>query len=162
MIRIAVISDTHGDFRNVGRVRAQLGGVDWLLHGGDHFHDAPRLAVNLGVDPSRVRAVAGNCDDPVREPTQQVLELEGIKILLTHGHHEGVKHGFQQIYRRAVEAGARVVIFGHNHIALNDDDGRVLMLNPGSLTLPYVSTDRPSCALLEIREGRVAARLIFA
>jgi len=162
MIRIAVISDTHGDFRNVGRVRARLGHVDWLLHAGDHFQDAPRVAVNLGVDPARVRAVAGNCDYPVREPSQQMLELDGVKILLTHGHHDGVKHGFQRIYLRAVEAGARVVIFGHSHVALNDDDGRVLLLNPGSLTSPHVSTDSPSCALLEISEGNVTAKLILA
>lgn len=163
MIRIAVISDTHGDFRNVGRVRARLGGrLDWLLHGGDHFQDAPRVAVNLGVDPSRVRAVVGNCDYPLREPTRQVLELEGVKILLIHGHHDGVKHGFQRVYLRAAEVGARVVIFGHSHVAMNDDDGRILLLNPGSLTLPHVATDPPSCALLEISAGHVTAKLIFA
>lgn len=163
MIRIAVVSDSHGDFRNVGRLRAKLGGrIDWLLHAGDHIQDAPRIAVNLGVDPSRVRAVAGNCDHPVREPAQQLVEIEGVKILMVHGHQYGVKEGLHRVHCLAAEAGARVVVFGHSHVAVCLEEGGVLLFNPGSITAPRITGEPPSCGLLEVEKGQIMAKLLYA
>ncbi|MFZ5814280.1 MAG: YfcE family phosphodiesterase [Bacillota bacterium] len=161
MLRIAVVSDSHGNFRNVGRMRTECGRLDWMLHAGDHLRDAARIAVNLGVDPSRVRAVVGNCDYPTTQPEELLLELEGVKLYMTHGHKHGVKSNLQRIHLRAQEVGARVAIFGHSHLATLADVGGVLLFNPGSISEPRRAEDPPSCGLLEIESGEVKARHIF-
>lgn len=162
MTRIAVVSDSHGDFRFVGKLRAQMGGrVDWLLHAGDHVYDAPRIANNLGVDPSRVRAVAGNCDHPAYEPVHQVVEVEGVRILITHGHHHGVKESYQRVLYRGLEEGAQIVIFGHSHVPLNVEERGILLFNPGSLSQPRIAGDPPSAGLIQITQGNIDARVLY-
>lgn len=161
MIRIAVVSDTHGDFRHVGAARARLGRVDWLLHAGDHLQDAARVALSLGVDPARVRAVAGNCDHPVREPLQLQLEIGGVRIMMTHGHRHGVKEELHRIELAGREAGARAVIFGHSHIAVAFEEQDLLLFNPGSLSQPRFQGDPPSCGLFEIADKSIRYQHLF-
>lgn len=160
MIRIAVVSDSHGDFRHVGRLRTAIGKVNWLLHAGDHIYDAPRIANSLGIDPSRVRAVAGNCDMPARGPVHQVVELDGVRILLTHGHPYGVKETHQRILYKGAEEGASVVIFGHSHVPLMVEERGILLFNPGSLSLPRIPGDPPTAGILEIDKGKVVGHLL--
>lgn len=160
MTRIAVVSDSHGVLRHAGAIRTRLGTVNWLLHAGDHIQDAPRIATSLGVDPSRVLAVAGNCDG-IRDPRELLFAIDGVRIYMTHGHHHGVKEGLQRLHCRAGELGARVAICGHSHVALQVEQGGILLLNPGSMTSPRAEGDRPSCALLEIVDGKISARIHF-
>lgn len=159
-LRVAVISDTHGDLHNLAGVREQLGQVDWLLHAGDFIRDARPVAERLGLPADRVRAVIGNCDYHLTEPVHDVVELGGVRILLTHGHLYGVKHTLDRIYYRAVEARVRVAVFGHSHVALCAEDSGVLLLNPGSLSSPRLPHAKPSCALLEISGGKVTAKIL--
>lgn len=161
MVRIGVVSDSHGSFRNVGRMRTECGRLDWFLHAGDYLRDAARMAVSLGVDPSRMRAVAGNCDYPTTKPEELLLEIEGVKIYMTHGHGYGVKGPLQRIHLRAQEVGAQLVIFGHSHVPLLADAGGIVLFNPGSLSEPRRSTDPPSCGLVEIAAGEIRAHHIF-
>jgi len=161
MLRVGVVSDSHRRFGNVPAMRAQCGRLDWLLHAGDHLADAARIASDLGVDRSRVRAVVGNCDFPATEPAELLLELGGVKLLMVRGHHHGVNAGPQRLLYRAHEVGARVAIFGHSHIPFLEDVGGVLLLNPGSLSLPRRPQDPPSCAVLEIADGTVRAHHVF-
>jgi len=161
MLRGGVVSDSHRRFGMVASMRAQCGRLDWLLHAGDHLTDAPRIAEAVGVEPDRVRAVAGNCDFPETEPAEVLLELAGVRILLVHGHQHGVKTGPQRLLYRAQEVGARVAVFGHSHIPFLEDVGGVLLLNPGSLSMPRRPQDPPSCAVLELADGAVQARHIF-
>ncbi|HYG56510.1 MAG TPA: metallophosphoesterase [Symbiobacteriaceae bacterium] len=162
MVRIAVISDTHGHLENLSKVQAELGRVDWLIHAGDFLRDAAPLAKRLGLPSDRVRAVVGNCDYPITEPVQDLFELEGVRILLTHGHHFGVKHTLDRIYYRAQEARAAVVVFGHSHMAVNAPERGILLFNPGSLSTPRLPGEKPSCGLLELEGGKVAGRILKA
>lgn len=161
MVRIGVVSDSHGSYRNVGRMRSECGRLDWLLHAGDHMQDAARIAVNLGVDPSRVRAVVGNCDFPTQKPDELLLEIEGVKLYMTHGHAHGVKSNLQRIHYRAQEVGARMAIFGHSHVPVLADVDGIMLFNPGSISEPRRPNDPPSAGLLEIENGSVTARHIF-
>lgn len=161
MVRIGVVSDSHLSFRNVGRMRTECGRLDWLLHAGDHLRDADRISANLGIDPSRVRAVVGNCDYPATKPEEVLLEIEGVKIYMTHGHGYGVKSDLQRIHYRGQEVGARVVIFGHSHVAVLAEVDGIMLFNPGSISQPRRLEDPPSCGLLEIEQGQVQARHIF-
>lgn len=161
MLRVAVISDTHGDLANLAVVQADLGAVDWLIHAGDHLTDMAPAARLLGLDPARAKGVVGNCDYPHTSPLEAVLDLEGVRVLVTHGHRYQVKANLQALYYRAQELGVRAVIFGHTHVAANEEVDSVLLFNPGSLTAPHRHKDRPSCGILEIDAGRIGARHLF-
>lgn len=54
---------------------------------------------------------------------------------------------------------ARVVVFGHSHLPVSDDDGDLLLFNPGSPTwkrmAPY-----PSIGLLWIEDGVVEGEIV--
>lgn len=161
MLRVAVISDTHGDLTNLAAVQGALGPVDWLIHAGDHLTDMAPAARSLGVDMARARGVAGNCDYPHTTPLEAVFELEGVRLLVTHGHRHQVKSNLQPLYYRALELGVRVVIFGHTHVAVQEEVDSILFFNPGSLTAPRLQRDRPSCGILEIDGDQVGARHLF-
>jgi len=163
MARVAVVSDTHGDLSNLAHVREQLGQIDWLLHAGDLLRDAQPVARQLGVDPGRVRAVIGNCDHHLFEPVQDQFAIDGVSFYLTHGHHYGVKSSHDRIYNKARELGVRVAVFGHSHVPVCADEGGVLLFNPGSLSLPRIPRQPPTCGLLEIRDGAIiSARIVAA
>lgn len=161
MVRVAVVSDTHGLFHKLEQAKEKLGQVDWLIHAGDHLRDAPRVAAAFGLQPERVIAVVGNCDYPARAPEQAELEIEGVRIWVTHGHHFGVKTTADRIYYRARELGVRVAVYGHSHIPVIADDGAVMLFNPGSLSDPRLPGDPPSCGLLEVNQGQVRASHLF-
>ncbi|HYF91574.1 MAG TPA: metallophosphoesterase [Symbiobacteriaceae bacterium] len=163
MVRVAVVSDTHGDLSRLGQVQQKLGKVDWLLHAGDFLRDAQPVARQLGVDPGRVRAVIGNCDHHLMEPLQDLFAIEGVSFLLVHGHYYGVKSSLDRMYYKALEAGVRVAVFGHSHVPVSRDEEGLLLFNPGSLSMPRIPKTPPTCGLLEIQDGAIiAARIVAA
>ena len=54
-------------------------------------------------------------------------------MLAVHGHRFDVKWGLDQLSYYAEERGAKVVLYGHTHIAAAEFVGPVLMVNPGAL-----------------------------
>jgi predicted phosphodiesterase len=56
-------------------------------------------------------------------------------------------------------AGARLVVFGHTHLAFTREEGDVTLLNPGSVGLPFDGDVRASWAVLH-DDGSVAIRRV--
>ncbi|BDG61538.1 metallophosphoesterase [Caldinitratiruptor microaerophilus] len=160
-MRVAVLSDTHGRLGPVRLLRGRLGAVDFLLHAGDFHADARACAAIFGLPPDRVAAVVGNCDFPDQEPAEQVLELEGVRIVLVHGHRHDAKKGPLRVYLRARELGCRVAVFGHSHVPLLEEHEGVLLLNPGSPSFPRLPGKPGSCAVLELGPDGPAARHVW-
>lgn len=156
-----MLSDTHGRLSPVQELRGQIGPVDFLLHAGDFFADARRCADIFGLQPDRVAAVVGNCDYPASEPLERVLDLDGTRLLLVHGHRHDAKLGPLRVFYRAQELGCRVAVFGHSHVPVLEEHDGVLLLNPGSPALPRVPGQPGSCAVLELGGGEVRARHVW-
>lgn len=156
-MRIAVVSDTHGVLTPLQQAVAQTGPVDYLFHAGDFKADLAEAARLFGLSRDRCWGVAGNCDYPEKEPAEKVLELDGVRILLTHGHRQEVKRTLQRLFYRALELKARVVVFGHSHIPVNTEQSGVLLFNPGSPSFPRLPGPG-TCGVLEITEDQVAGR----
>jgi putative phosphoesterase len=134
VIRLGIVSDTHRELGAAEKAIQQMGQIDYLLHGGDHYQDAMELSKST-VAP--VEAVVGNCDWFCRGGSEElVLEYEKVKILLTHGHRYRVKFGYDLLLERAVQLGVTVAIFGHTHQALLSWQNGILLFNPGSLSHP--------------------------
>jgi putative phosphoesterase len=108
--------------------------ADAIVHAGD-LVDPALLEILAARAPTW--AVAGNGDpagDP-RLPAGRLLELDGLRIGVTHGH-LGPPGATTPQRAAAAFAGQRVdlVIFGHSHQPLFAQRGSLWLLNPGSPT----------------------------
>jgi putative phosphoesterase len=157
-MRLAVLADTHiprrardlppGAWRVVET-------ADAVLHAGDVVD--PALLAALGRERP-VWAVLGNNDLPLRGilPERLELDLDGVPVAMVHD--TGPAAGRRARLRRWFPD-ARVVVFGHSHIPVVEDDGALLLLNPGS------PTDRRrmptfTLAVLTLEAGRPHAELV--
>lgn len=130
---IAVISDTHRMAKYIELGRKYIKEADVLIHLGDNSEDIKELVRDFKGD---VYGVRGNCDYSNAYPTEQILDIMGEKIFLTHGHLYGVKNNLSNIYCRAKELNAGIVLFGHTHEGLLKDEDGIVFMNPGSISLP--------------------------
>lgn len=100
-----------------------------ILHAGD------LLDVSVLEELSRhapVRAVKGNVDGPEMDlPETLEFEVGGVPVAMIHD--SGAKKGRRSRVGRRFP-GARVVVFGHSHIPLLEDEDGLLLFNPGSPT----------------------------
>lgn len=166
-MRLGIVSDSHGNIEALQKAAGKMGPVSVLIHAGDFYEDALELARLTGLPGSALKAVRGNCDISRRGQQEELFSAGGVRVYLTHGHRYEVKRSLEKLCRRAKEVRARVVVFGHSHLAslLWRDD--ILFVNPGSVCLPR-GNSAGSCAVLEINENellsdkrRLSAALLY-
>ena len=134
-MKVAVISDTHtrGMSRTIPTgAWPYLETSDHILHAGDVV-DPAVLDELAALAPLTV--VMGNCDaSDVRAwgaADSATVELGGISVAMIHD--SGLAPGRRERMRKMFPD-ARVVVFGHSHMPVNEDDGDLLLFNPGSAT----------------------------
>ena len=143
---VLVVSDSHGNVENMCRA-VELVRPALLLHLGDGWRDAEALARRFPDVP--LERVPGNCDFRADERAERVMEIEGKRVLLCHGHTLGVKSGLGTLLRAALERGADAALFGHTHKPLVDIRQGVVLLNPGSIG----NRVRPTYGTLTVADG---------
>ncbi len=170
-MNILILSDSHGQRAMVREVIDRVS-PDAVLFAGDGLRD---LAYTNDLS-CPLYAVRGNCDlypPPLacanqtadgEIPEESLFELDGIRILLMHGHRMGVKSGYAAAMEHAARLGTDVLVFGHTHQPLEvclrpDDNGYgtdiglqkpLWVFNPGSLgEAPHVF------GTLTIRRGQI-------
>ena len=122
MVRIGLISDTHGLLRP--QAMAFLRGSDFIVHAGD-IGDAGILEALRAIAP--VTAVRGNND---RGPWAD--ELNDTEFLRLGGFLLHALHDLAQLALEPGAAGVRAVGSGHSHKPLVAERGGVLFVNPSS------------------------------
>lgn len=149
MLRIGIISDTHGLLRP--EAAAALAGSDHILHAGDIGR--PEVVEGLRrIAP--VTAVRGNVDRgdwAAAFPETVQVEFGGCILHLLHDR--------KALAMDPAAAGIDVVVSGHSHKPAVERAGPVLFLNPGSagprrFSLPI------ALALLELDGGVPQARIV--
>ena len=152
MIRIAVVSDSHGGAYHLQRFvefcRAEK--IDQVCHLGDLVEDALFLRRNLEIP---VALVAGNCDFYSRESREARFTLGGKRFLLLHGDRHGVKLGYDRLSYYAEENQADCTLFGHTHRAFAGCVGNALLVNPGALK-------NGSMCVIEIVQGDIIPHIM--
>lgn len=130
---------------------------DHILHAGD-VCDPALLDELAALAP--VTVVMGNCDAwDIRDrgvPDETEVEIGGIKIAMLHD--SGPKEGRRARMRKRFPD-ARVVVFGHSHLPWNEDDGDLLLFNPGSATWRR-QAPTTSMGLLWISDGDVEGEIV--
>ena len=149
-MRIIVFSDSHNNISRMEKVLSGIIGVDAVIHAGDGLLDLDEIAINY---PNiRFFGVRGNCDSTPAKG-EMMLDFDGKKIFVTHGHLYSVKSEieweYQTIRDKGRELGADAVVFGHTHIPYNMNWGDIVVMNPGSIK--YEGT----YGVIEIENGKL-------
>ena len=149
MIRIGLISDTHGLLRP--EALAWLQGSDFIVHAGD-IGDPHILEQLAAIAP--LTAVRGNNDNaPWGRALPEAAQLQAGGLTLQ------VLHDLAELDVNPRAAGIAAVITGHSHQPHIEDRDGVLFVNPGSagprrFRLPVAAGE------LLIAHGQLQARTV--
>ena len=119
-MNVLVVSDSHGKVDKLIQAVEQVH-PGYVLHLGDCQRDLEKLRQAFPMLP--MEGVPGNCDYGSCDQPERVIELGGVRILMLHGHTRGVKSDVMRAVWAARECGAQVLLFGHTHRPLVDNDG---------------------------------------
>lgn len=137
MGKIFIMSDSHGLTEEVAMIKNRHSEeADAIIHCGDS-----ELSPNSG-EMKGMLCVRGNCDFEPEYPNDLLEEAGSRKIYITHGHLYNVKSTLMNLHYRAKEVGAQIVCFGHSHIAGAELIDSILYINPGSVRLPKMRTEK--------------------
>lgn len=147
-MKVLVIADTHGDPRLKECLPLAMA-CDLVIHLGDRFEDAQRLAQ---VCPIPVVQVTGSEDFPFSLIHEKMIALDRYDVLLTHGHLYHVQSGLSLLLARARALAVQLVLYGLLHRKRYEILEGIHFFCPGS---PYRQYDGspPTVGLLEINDG---------
>lgn len=134
-MKILVISDTH---RNIDEILKVIENgktlPNLIIHLGDYVIDGENIEKETGI---KVEMVRGNGDffDKNYED-DKIIDIEGKKIFLTHGHKYNVRYGVMNLLYRAEELNADIALYGHTHVPMIMEDSGIMIMNPGSTSYP--------------------------
>ncbi len=153
-MNILLLSDTHGDFRRIDSVLEQCGKPDLIIHLGDMERDGEYITMSIPADVAFL-SVRGNNEWSSNRPLNTVIELEGVRFYITHGHKERVKSGHEGLIVAAKRNDCHVALYGHTHKPCEQTEDGIHIINPGALAYPVCSY-----AMLHIKNGQLTVKLL--
>ncbi|MGM7702221.1 metallophosphoesterase family protein [Pseudalkalibacillus sp. Hm43] len=131
-MNVLVVSDSHGLSKELKEIQElHKNQVDVMIHCGDselesdhehlrHFHNV-QGNMDLGHDDF---------------PNEILVEEQGFRLFVTHGHLYNVKMSYMNLAYKAEEYDADLAFFGHSHVAESFEKNGTVFVNPGSIRLP--------------------------
>ncbi len=154
-MKIAVLSDTHGNRSMMKRAVEKIQHCDVVIHLGDNVRDVEYLRSYI-QRPFYV--VRGNCDFESKVPNELLLHVGGKKLLMTHGHKYNVKYSLMSLMYKGEEEEVDIILFGHTHIPMNEYNQNILIMNPGSVGNPRVGSS--TIGLIEIKDEVIHSSIV--
>lgn len=124
-----VFSDIHGNNGAMNKLLPLINENSGAIFAGDGLQTVETSSIK-----NQLFCVKGNYDYSPADG-ERVLQIEQVKIFLTHGHLYSAKSTLLKLKLRAKELGCKAVIFGHTHSPLICEDDGILFINPGSCSL---------------------------
>ena len=148
-MRVLVVSDSHGSNVNLNRALDEAGEIDHLLHLGDlegseHFIEA--------FVSCPYTLISGNNDYFSDIDREQELTLMGHRIFMTHGNRYGVYYNAEGVKEEGLRRGADIILFGHTHCPYIEQEEGLLVMNPGSISLPRQNGRIPTYVVMDLLE----------
>lgn len=131
MIRVLVVSDSHGDIWRLRDIIAAQPDAKYIFHLGDNSRDIEKIADEL--TGKYICSLRGNCDYGSSQPLCAVDEIGGVRVYATHGHEERVKYGSGGLIAATQEQNCAIALYGHTHRAATQYADGVLLFNPGAV-----------------------------
>ncbi len=150
MLRIGLISDTHGLLRP--QAEQFLAGCDHIVHAGD-IGDPAILERLAALAP--LTAIRGNNDRSAWAaalPHAQAVQLGGVTLF--------VLHDLKELATQAPPAGTRVIVCGHSHKPQVSRRSGILVVNPGSAGRRRFTLPVSAAELLIRRPDQLEPRLV--
>ena len=142
-MRILIVSDNHQDEASLHDLLNIYEDIDLWLHCGDsEFYSENELWETY-------RTVRGNMDWETKVPEVRTIETTKFNLVVLHGHQHEVKRSNAKMLAEARERDAKIVFYGHTHIAKVDKENDVYFINPGSIRHPRGNIDVGSYAIYE-------------
>jgi putative phosphoesterase len=105
--------------------------VGLILHAGDAGHTSALESLQKAAPTVAVRGNADPLDLIETLPDRIWIEAGSRTVLLLHGHHGKTA---LKAARAAASPEIDLIVFGHSHKPLIDQEGHTILLNPGSPT----------------------------
>ncbi len=125
-MKIVITADIHNNFSDFLKIYETEKNVDYYFDLGDS------LFSDDIIDEYNIIGVRGNADSNTL-PFFLVMELDGHRFLLTHGHLEGAYYSLSGMLNLAKENNCDVCFYGHTHLPKLDKIDSVQFINPGSV-----------------------------
>ncbi len=131
MKKILVITDSHSHFDKILKM-VEKENPDIVISAGDYSRDAEELSYLFKEKEFFI--VNGNGDFFDRTHEDEILiEIEGKKFFITHGHFYGVKSSYDSLRKKSLDLECDITIFGHTHRTyLEKKEGHPILYNPGA------------------------------
>ncbi len=147
-MKILVVSDTHGSINNIIKAIKDNYYPDRLIHLGDYVEDGIRLGEALNISTTIVRGNGDYYTDDYNY--EDIIEINGKKLFLTHGHKYMVHYDINNLFYRGQELGVDYVLFGHTHVPIIERENNMIIMNPGSPTYPRGYNREKTIGMIEI------------
>ena len=147
--KILVISDSHQDSRTVNEVIERESPFDILVHCGDI--EGSLYPVEHKDNPFLIYAVLGNCDS-YGYPQEILFKVGVYNIFVCHGHRYMVHNSLSSILEAGKSKFADIILYGHTHVPEIVEKKGILLVNPGSISLPKSPSWERSYAILKISD----------
>ena len=149
-MKIFVVSDTHGSTREFIEKAISMGKPDFIIHLGDYVEDADKIEEAIGI---KTVVVKGNGDYFHSEYDEDdILDIGDKKIFITHGHKYNVRYSVDNLFYKAKEVDADLVLFGHTHVPVFFEEHGIFIMNPGSASMPRGFNRKKTFGIIEIKE----------
>ncbi|MFC2034919.1 metallophosphoesterase family protein [Chloroflexota bacterium] len=165
-IRVGLIADTHipRDIKTLPpHVKEAFKDVELILHAGDIY--VPGILDELETI-APVLAAQGNGDEEFpsdrRLDERQLLSIAGLNVGLTHAinYPGSPNYPLDEVMDKEFGKHMDIIVFGDTHVAMVERYNGILLVNPGSPTLPNGRYELGTVAILEITENRSKARIV--
>ncbi|MGM0874484.1 MAG: metallophosphoesterase family protein [Bacillota bacterium] len=145
-MKVLIMSDSHGLTTEIDDIKKRhKDEVDLMFHCGDSELSA------TSSELTSFKGVKGNCDFDSDLPNEIIEDLNGFTLYMTHGHLYNVKSTLMNLKYRALEVKAKMVCYGHSHIAGAEIIDQILFINPGSIRLPILRKQK-TYAILDVQD----------
>lgn len=149
-MKIFVVSDTHGHIDKFLNKIRNMDKPDLIIHLGDYVEDGIKIEKETGIQTTIVK---GNGDYYQKEyKDDEVLNLGNKRLFITHGHKYRVRYGIDNLFYRAKEVEADIVLFGHTHVPVLMKQSQIIIMNPGSPYQPRGLDGKKTFGIIEISQ----------
>lgn len=146
-MKVVVFSDAHGNKEAIKRILEFNPDAEYIISLGDS-----ELKHNFLQDLDII-AIKGNYPRDGGFVYESILEVEGKRLFLTHGHKYGVSTDMRKLLAKGMETEVDLVLYGHTHIPKFDNVAGVFYINPGSIGSPR-SKNASSYLILNIERDK--------
>ncbi len=124
MVKVVVMSDSHGYNNRIDAVLAMESDADVFLHCGDYCSEIGGY--------HNIHFVQGNNDyDEVS--SAKIINVQGTRIYMMHSHQLSFFHREEKMVKLAKEKGCTIFCYGHTHLPHYSVEDGIHIINPGSL-----------------------------